>query len=1062
MSDSATTPGKPKKVRSCGWRIFFTIFKWTRVAILLALLCAIILVLFLNRVGLPGWVERRIVAQMNARGWDMQFSWLRLHWYRGIVASHLQLSRTNTMAGPNLFVETAEFRLNERALRSFDLQADSVRLDGARLMWPLPGTNLPRQTFVLNQVRGELLFSDNDHWELRSLQAECLGAIVRIRGDVSHASLLRDWKLPQRKPRAPGEREGDFWRDFLTQADKVRAIVPPAVTVLFALDAGDLRSLDASARITAPGVRSPWGSATNLVLTARVFPAVQSNDTVQTEIKLAAQYPRTPWGIASNLLLTARLEPSLTELFPTNGTLKLEVVEPRTPWGAAGFLALDMRTAPRAADPAARLTTLTIGLERPVTTNGAARSAIATLRISHDATNLLPASFQGDAVLDQPATRWATSDWARAEATIVLPRGEDLFWSRTNLSLSDRLKSTPLDLTVWFSNAHAPKFEANYLSLTNHWSWPEWRVAAGAQIPAGSVAAQTTLNAETRAATVHAALGVDPHLLEKFLPTNVRPWLAEYQSDGLFNAQVDGRATLPKWTNDAAAWRSAFLPTLSATGSVETGAATFRKVHFETAHLLASYSNLLWTLPEIRFSRSEGIVDAEGEVDPQSGAFRLKLRSMIDPQALRPAFSDGDQEDVFDPFEFTVLPVLAGEVRGNFRDFSTISARAAGAVTNVTYKKQFFRYATATADYTNGFISIYRVLVLRDGEQGAADGIGIDVPGERMYLTNAHGNLAPMVVARAIGPNVVRAIKPYVFDVPPMVRADGFIPLGAGDRSEDLHFEITGGTFHWWRIQADNVRASIHWLGEDLLITNVQARWRGANASGWAQFDFRQPKGGGMAFHLMVDDGDLGRIVQDLQGGRTNRLEGVTDLDLTVTKAFANDIASWNGFGRASLTNGLLWDIPLFGMASTLLNGINPGLGRSRAKSATATFTLTNSVIHSQDVVIEASAMHLKYRGAVDFDGNVDARMDAQLLAGVPGIGSFFGVVLWPVTKLFEYRVTRTLDNPKLEEVYFIPKLLLMPFQPIKTLRNIFGRDDDKPPEAPADRPPRKSPKATP
>ena len=106
--------------------------------------------------------------------------------------------------------------------------------------------------------------------------------------------------------------------------------------------------------------------------------------------------------------------------------------------------------------------------------------------------------------------------------------------------------------------------------------------------------------------------------------------------------------------------------------------------------------------------------------------------------------------------------------------------------------------------------------------------------------------------------------------------------------------------------------------------------------------------------------------------------------------------------------------------------------------------------------------MHLKYRGSVDFEGNVDARMDAQLLAGVPGIGSFFGVVLWPVTKLFEYRVTRTLDNPKLEEVYFIPKLLLMPFQPIKTLRNIFGRDDDKPPEAPADRPPRKSPKATP
>ena len=244
MSASTPKAGKPKKVRSRGWRIFFAIFKWTRVAILLTLLCGLILGLFLNRVGLPNWVERRIVAQLRERGWDMQFSWLRLHWYRGIVASHLLLSRTNTVSGPNLFVETAEFQLNGRALRSLDLQADAVRLDGARLIWPLPGTNLPRQTFVLNKVQGELHFNTNDHWELRSLQAELLGARIRVRGDISHASLLRDWKLPQRKPRAPGEGEGDFWNEFLRQADKVRAVVPPGVTVLFALDAGDLRSLD--------------------------------------------------------------------------------------------------------------------------------------------------------------------------------------------------------------------------------------------------------------------------------------------------------------------------------------------------------------------------------------------------------------------------------------------------------------------------------------------------------------------------------------------------------------------------------------------------------------------------------------------------------------------------------------------------------------------------------------------------------------------------------------------------------------------------------------------------
>ena len=69
--------------------------------------------------------------------------------------------------------------------------------------------------------------------------------------------------------------------------------------------------------------------------------------------------------------------------------------------------------------------------------------------------------------------------------------------------------------------------------------------------------------------------------------------------------------------------------------------------------------------------------------------------------------------------------------------------------------------------------------------------------------------------------------------------------------------------------------------------------------------------------------------------------------------------------------------------------------------------------------------------------------MEAQLLKGVPFVGELFRVILWPVGKLFEYRVTRTLNDPKLDEVYVIPKLLLFPLQPIKTLKEVFG-DDEK------------------
>ncbi|MEY2409670.1 MAG: hypothetical protein QOF48_2340, partial [Verrucomicrobiota bacterium] len=896
----------------------------------------------------------------------------------------------------------------------------------------------------------------------RSLEAQLFGAEVRIRGSVTNASLIRDWKLPRKEPTDPLRPEGAFWHEFLTQADKVRPLATPSVTVLFQFDARDLGSLAATVKVSVPAVESPWGAATNLTLSARVIPRLRTNEPVQAEIKLGADQLRTPWGVATNMQLTARLEPSFTEPFPTNGTLKLELLRPTTPWGNADLIALDARTTPVSTNGAARITTVTLNVRQPRYDLESARSATVVARIVHAATNPLPASVESDTLVEDARTPWATSAWTRVQCSFDLPRADALMVMRTNLTWPERFKNIPFDLTAAFSNALAPKIEARELHITNRWRFPELKTAAALQNSAGMLGVEGTLDTGTRALVFHAIARGDPHALSPHLPTNALPWLAEYDSAAPLDAVIDGRAELPDWANWKSNGWTLAMHTASLAARVESGPAALHDIHFNAIQVAALYTNDHWTLPEIHFTRPEGFIDAHGEVDGTSGEFHLKLRSTIDPQALRPIFSRGDQQEIFEPFEFTVLPVLAGEARGNIRDLSTVSAMAAAAVTNVAYKKQFFRYATATGSYTNGFISVYRAVILRDGEQGGADGIGFDLRRERLYLTNAHGNLTPMVVARAIGPHIVKAIEAYHFDVPPVVRANGSIPTGRGDRSEDLQFEVEGGPFHWWRIHADRVRASIHWLGEDLTLTNIHATWRGANAAGWARFDFRQPKGGAMAFHLGAEGGDLNRIVQDLQNGTSNHLEGVVDVDLAVTHAFANDISSWNGYGHARLTNGLLWDIPLFGVASTILNGIIPGLGHSRAKSATATFLITNSVLHTKDLKIEASAMHLKYRGAVDFDGNIDARMDAELLKGVPVIGPLITAVFWPVTKLFEYRVTRTLSNPKLDEVYFIPKLLLLPFQPLKTMRNLFGSDEDKSDQPPPDRKPRKPPRTTP
>jgi hypothetical protein len=80
----------------------------------------------------------------------------------------------------------------------------------------------------------------------------------------------------------------------------------------------------------------------------------------------------------------------------------------------------------------------------------------------------------------------------------------------------------------------------------------------------------------------------------------------------------------------------------------------------------------------------------------------------------------------------------------------------------------------------------------------------------------------------------------------------------------------------------------------------------------------------------------------------------------------------------------------------------------------------------------------MKIQGTVDFDSQANVRAEAELLRDVPVIGLPMSKILWPFTKLFEYKVTGSLDNPKAEPVYVLPRVLL---HPIKSLKDFVGEE---------------------
>jgi hypothetical protein len=222
----------------------------------------------------------------------------------------------------------------------------------------------------------------------------------------------------------------------------------------------------------------------------------------------------------------------------------------------------------------------------------------------------------------------------------------------------------------------------------------------------------------------------------------------------------------------------------------------------------------------------------------------------------------------------------------------------------------------------------------------------------------------------------------------------------------------------------------------------VAGDFYGGKADGWARFVFTEGDGAQYAFTVNVTNARLPALVADITQ-KPNQLEGLLSGQLMITNADTESIKTWNGSGRALLRDGMLWELPIFGVLSGPLDSLMPGVGNSKFTEAHGTFNLGNGAIYSSDLEMRSSMMRLKYRGAVDFDGNLNSRIIAEPLRDTPVVGTVMSTILSPVARLFAYRITGTMHNPKSEPVY-IPRILLVPFSPFQTLGSLFSSEPAK------------------
>ena len=673
--------------------------------------------------------------------------------------------------------------------------------------------------------------------------------------------------------------------------------------------------------------------------------------------------------------------------------------------------------------------------------------------VEGDARDVHSFTLRVNGVAPGVGTPWFSARGLEVAATLTAPAEAP---TNGDVALDFWTNAQPFRLswTARASDLRFQKINAGAVECAGLWSAPELAVTKFSASPGGGkLTAAAHLDVTTRALFFTNESNFDPHVLAALLPDAANNALAKilWTQPPLFRAA--GEATLPSWTNPAPGWRAVLTSTARLTGELAFTNAVLHGATVEFAHTHFNFGRGIWSLPDLEFAQGRTRLEFSGEASAATENFSARLRGALDTETVRPFLPGDSAPHTLSIAQFTEPLVLDVTAQGNFRAPDALTAAGHLALTNFAIRGQTVESFAAEIVCTNRVLLVLRPELFRAaGSQTLTAGAAaFDLNAKMIFFTNVFSTFEPTIATRAIGSKTARIIAPYEYLAPPTVRAHGRLPLGDLKSGHDLDgtdltFEIIrGAPFRWTMLNATNITGTIHWLGQELELTNIAARCYGGEATGHAYFDFRPTNYDcDFNFGVTATNLDMRLLAADLSKTKTNRLEGFLSGWAEITRGDSRARETWNGYGSVRLEDGLLWNIPVFGFVSPVLNKVTPGLGNSRATEAKADFVMTNGVARTDSLAIHTRTMRLQYAGTVDLWQNVDAHVTAQLMRNMPVVGSLVSTVLWPVSKIFECQVTGLVSDPKVKPVYIpFSRYLAAPLHPIRTLEGIFSTPEN-------------------
>jgi AsmA-like C-terminal region len=414
-------------------------------------------------------------------------------------------------------------------------------------------------------------------------------------------------------------------------------------------------------------------------------------------------------------------------------------------------------------------------------------------------------------------------------------------------------------------------------------------------------------------------------------------------------------------------------------------------------------------LRDLRVAGDPGNLTADLMIAP--GDNRIRLNASLFPKKFAP-LAGGQTAEALGAMDFK--EPLRVSFEGGMPGKNPLELKGSGSLSlgEASMRGAPIEGLSARLEVDGGAVDFRDILVRMGGGTGRGEFV-YDYRNWEGRFPDVRTTLDPVKVMAWIDPRVSEGLKPYRFSKPPETKLTGKVGLKNPDKN-DLRIAVNSPSGMDYTLIGKDlsfgaISGTILLKGQKLLIDIPSARLFG----------------GGVSFR-----GDVSVIPGDARYGAAVHLDGVDFRDLTklyfgydesggsltadyAFRTIGGDDLAMTGKGNLRIQDGNVLAMPVLGPLSLMMGEVIPGLGYQTAREATADFSVENGVITTRDLLIKGKGFSMIGNGKIHYLQDameMNIRLNAQ---GLPGM------VLFPVSKIFEYESVGSAKHPK-----WRPKLL--------------------------------------